>query len=286
MPITQKSQSIEIDQDQMKKWNILIAIPCYDRQISEPTMMSVIKTIMYFRDYNIKFGIATITDSLISRARNNMAAKFLANEKLTHMMFIDADIGFEPEDVIKLLWHEQEIITAAYPIKSINWDAVKENVIKGIEPENLLENSVRFVVNPVKRSNLPIDGIEEEKKISIVNGAIEIFDAGTGFMLIKREAFTKLIEKYPHLKYSDDTGGLNEDEKKFTYAFFNSYIDTHLNRFLSEDYGFCRYWQDIGGKVWVDPMIKLSHLGRIEYKGSMITYLEKVATFTDNSKIE
>ena len=278
MTITQKSQSIEIDQDQMKKWNILIAIPCYDRQISEPTMMSVIKTIMYFRDHNIKFGLATITDSLISRARNNMTAKFLANEQLTHMMFIDADIGFEPEDIIKLLWHEQEIITAAYPIKSINWEAVKENVEKGIEPKKLLENSIRFVVNPVRKD-------ANEKKLSIVNGAIEIFDAGTGFMLIKREAFTKLIKKYPHLKYSDDTGGLDEDERKFTYAFFNSYIDPHLNRFLSEDYGFCRYWQDIGGKVWVDPVIKLSHLGRIEYEGSMITYLEKVATFTDNSKI-
>lgn len=278
MTITQKSQSIEINQEQIKKWNVLLAIPCYDRQISEPTMMSLIKTIMYFRDHGIKFALATITDSLINRARNNMAAKFLAQKQLTHMMFIDADIGFEPEDVIKLLWHDQEIITAAYPIKSINWEAVKENVNNGIEPKNLLENSVRFVVNPIRK--------KEDNKLSIVNGALEIFDAGTGFMLIKREAFTKLIEKYPHLKYSDDTGSLSEEEKKSTYAFFNSYIDPHLNRFLSEDYGFCRYWQDIGGKVWVDPTIKLSHLGRIEFEGTMITYLEKVATFNDYSKTE
>lgn len=278
MTITQKSQSIEINQEQIKKWNVLLAIPCYDRQISEPTMMSLIKTIMYFRDHGIKFALATITDSLINRARNNMAAKFLAQKQLTHMMFIDADIGFEPEDVIKLLWHDQEIITAAYPIKSINWEAVKENVNNGIEPKNLLENSVRFVVNPIRK--------KEDNKLSIINGALEIFDAGTGFMLIKREAFTKLIENYPHLKYSDDTGSLSEEEKKSTYAFFNSYIDPHLNRFLSEDYGFCRYWQDIGGKVWVDPTIKLSHLGRMEFEGTMITYLEKVATFNDYSKTE
>ena len=278
MTITQKPLSIEINQEQMKKWNVLFAIPCYDRQISEPTMMSLIKTVMYFRDHGIKFAIATITDSLINRARNNMAAKFLAQNQLTHMMFIDADIGFEPEDVIKLLWHDQEIITGAYPIKSINWESVKENVNNGIEPKNLLENSVRFVVNPIRK--------KEDNKLSIINGALEIFDAGTGFMLIKREAFTKLIEKYPHLKYSDDTGSLGEEEKKLTYAFFNSYIDPHLNRFLSEDYGFCRYWQDIGGKVWVDPTIKLSHLGRIEFEGTMITYLEKVATFNDFSKTE
>lgn len=273
MTITQKTQSIEINQEDIKKWNVLFAIPCYDRQISEPTMMSLIKTIMYFRDRGIKFAVATITDSLINRARNNMAAKFLANDQLTHMMFIDADIGFEPEDVVKLLWHNQEIITGAYPIKSINWEAVKENVNNGIEPSNLLENSVRFVVNPIRS--------KEDNKLSIINGALEIFDAGTGFMLIKREAFTKLIKKYPHLKYTDDTGSLDKEENKFTYAFFNSYIDVHLNRFLSEDYGFCRYWQDAGGKVWVDPTIKLRHLGRIEFEGSMITYLEKVSALSD-----
>jgi hypothetical protein len=278
MTINQKPLSIEINQEQMKKWNVLFAIPCYDRQISEPTMMSLIKTVMYFRDHGIKFAVATITDSLINRARNNMAAKFLAQNQLTHMMFIDADIAFQPEDIIKLLWHDQEIITAAYPIKSINWEAVKENVNNGIEPKKLLENSVRFVVNPIRK--------KEDNKLSIINGALEIFDAGTGFMLIKREAFAKLIEKYPHLKYNDDTGSLNEEERKLTYAFFNSYIDPHLNRFLSEDYGFCRYWQDIGGKVWVDPTIKLSHLGRIEFEGTMITYLEKVATFNDLSKTE
>lgn len=278
MTIQQVPKQIEIDQNELNKWNILLAIPCYDRLISEPTMMSVIKTIMYFRKYNIKFAIATITDSLINRARNNMVAKFMAQEQLTHMMFIDADIGFEPEDVIKLLWHNQEIITAAYPIKSINWDQVKQNVEKGIEPDALLENSVRFVINPIKDKNT--------NSMSVINGAVEVFDAGTGFMLIKREAILKLIDAYPHLKYIDDTGALNKEEQDWTYAFFNSYIDSNSKRFLSEDYGFCRYWQDIDGKIFADPTITLMHLGRMEYTGSMITYLEKVASLTEITETE
>jgi hypothetical protein len=266
-----ETQSIEISSDQLAKWNVLFAIPCYDQQISEPTMMSLIKTLMYFRDHSMKFAVATITDSLINRARNNMSAKFLGNEQFTHMMFIDADISWEPEDIIKLLWHDKEVMTAAYPIKSIDWEKVSRNVKNGVAVEELAAKSVRFVVNPVK----------DQTTLNVENGAIEIFDAGTGFMLIKRETFLKLIEAHPELKYDDDTGSLAENEKPWTYAFFNSYIDAHKNRFLSEDYGFCRYWQNIGGKVWVDPAITLGHLGRMKYTGTMMSFIEENAKIVD-----
>lgn len=271
-----ETQTIEIDSKQLQSWNVLFAIPCYDQQISEPTMMSLIKTTMYFRDHNIKFAIATITDSLINRARNNMTAKFMANPQFTHMMFIDADISWEPDAIIKLLWHNQDVITGAYPIKKIEWDRVVKNVNEGMPSEDLAENSVRFVVNPTKN--------KKTSSLNVVNGAVEIFDAGTGFMLIKRETITRLIESYPELKYSDDTGSLNDEEQNWTYAFFNSYIDKHLNRFLSEDYGFCRYWQEIGGKIWVDPGITLGHLGRMKYSGTMMTFLEQNARFVDKDE--
>jgi hypothetical protein len=273
-----ETQTIEIDNKKLQSWNVLFAIPCYDQQISEPTVMSLIKTLMYFRDHNIRFAVATITDSLINRARNSMTAKFMAQEQLTHLMCIDADIAWEPEDVIKMLWHDKEIMTGAYPIKSINWESVERNVKAGVPTDELLGNSLRFVVNAVKD--------KESQALNVSNGAVEIFDAGTGFMLIKREVFTKLIEAYPNLKYSDDTGSLSDEERNWTYAFFNSYIDPHLNRFLSEDYGFCRYWQDIDGKVWVDPAIKMGHLGRMRYEGTMMSFLEKNATLVENPKTD
>ena len=233
--------------------------------------MSIIKTVMYFRDRGIKFAISTITDSLISRARNNIAAKFLAHSEFTHMMFVDADIGFNPEDIIKMLWHDKEVMTAAYPIKDINWKKVKHDVIsKDIKYDELMSRSLRFVVNPVASS--------EQKTLKVDNGAIEIYDAGTGFMLIKRSCFEKMISAYPHLKYNDDTGSLTKNEKEKTYAFFNSYIDPKKNRFLSEDYGFCRYWQDIGGSIWVDPSIPLTHVGRIKFNGTMLNYLEDMSS--------
>lgn len=261
--------NIEITSEQIASWHPLIALPCYDRQVTEPFFMSTIKACMAFKEYGMKFGISTISDSLISRARNQLVAKFMANETFTHLMFIDVDLGYNYEDILKMLWHDKDIITGAYPIKEILWDKVVENIDKGVEKDKLSEKSTRFVVNPC---------VGEDNKIKFDNGAISIYDAGTGFMLIKRSVFERLFEAYPELKYVDDTGALKEKERDNAYALFNSYVDDD-GRFLSEDYGFGRYWQKIGGEVWVDPSIEMTHLGRFEYKGRMIDWI------ADNAKV-
>lgn len=241
----------------------MFGLPCYDRQLTEPFFMSFVKTVMYCKDIGMKFAVSTITDSLINRARNNVVAKFLANPKFTHLIFLDVDLEFRAEDILKLLWHDKEVITGSYPIKEINWEKVVSMSKDGVPAKDLLKKSTRFVVNPRPDSS---------GKVEVKDGAMSIHDAGTGFMCIKREVFEKLIEAYPELKFTDDTGSLKGEERNWTYAFFNSYIDDD-NRFLSEDYGFCRYWQKIGGKIWVDPGIDIKHLGRLNFEGSMIDQL-------------
>jgi hypothetical protein len=272
-------QTIEISREDIANWQIFLGLPCYDMSVTEPFFMSMIKTVMGFKEIGLKFALSTISDSLISRARNQLVAKFLANPEFTHFMFIDVDLAFLPDDILKMLWHDKDIMTGAYPIKEINWNKVVENVNEGIAAEDLAKNSVRFVVNPVSNKS---------NTIRVDKGALEIYDAGTGFMLIKREVFLRLIEAYPELKYNDDTGVLKGDEKNWSYAFFNSYIDEDTGRFLSEDYGFGRYWQKIGGEVWVDPAIELTHLGRFAYQGRMLDFIQKVGTFVqpDGEKIE
>lgn len=264
--IERESQKIEITQDQVNSWYPLIAIPCYDQLVTEPFFMSVMKMVVGFKSIGLNFAISTVSDSLITRARNTLVAKFMAVPGFTHLIFIDADIGFESEDVLKLLWHDQDVMTAAYPIKDIRWPKIVDLVNKGVETEDLLSKSLRYVVNPVKSSS---GSVEIEK------GALSIYDAGTGFMLIKKSVFVDMFDAYPELKYKDDTGSLSEEERKYTYALFNSYIDKD-GRLLSEDYGFCRYWQNIGGKIWVDPTVELSHLGRMKYTGKMIDYLDTI----------
>ena len=258
-----EQQNIEIGREDIDSWCPMFALPCYDRSLTEPFFMSFMKTVMYCKDIGLKFGVSTVTDSLINRARNNLVAKFMANPQFTHLVFLDVDLSFKAEDIVKLLWHDKDIITGSYPIKEINWDKVIKNVNNGIASKDLGKKSTRFVVNPVKKGN---------NVIETDNGAISVHDAGTGFMCIKREVFEKLIVAYPELKFNDDTGSMKGAELDYTYAFFNSYVDDD-GRFVSEDYGFCRYWQKIDGKVWVDPGIEIGHLGRMLYEGNMIDYL-------------
>jgi len=261
-----EKQNIEVEASDINKWCPMFGLPCYDRQLTEPFFMSFMKTVMYNKDIGLKFAVSTITDSLINRARNNLVAKFLANPKFTHLIFIDVDLEFEAQDILKMLWHDKEIITGSYPIKEINWDKVKEGAQADMASSDLMEFSTRYVVHLTKPG---------ENQLNIDNGAIECYEAGTGFMVIKRQVFDKMFKKYKKLKYNDDTGALNGPEKENSYALFNSYVDDD-GRFLSEDYGFCRYWQKMGGKIWVDPTINLTHFGRIKYTGKMLDYLKRI----------
>lgn len=261
-------EQIEITHDQVESWYPLIAVPCYDQLLTEPFYMSCIKMAMQFKEINLKFAISTLSDSLISRARNQLVAKFMSNPEFTHLLFIDADIGFNPEDILKMLWYDKEIMTGAYPIKDINWDRVSALAKSGEPTNTLMSKSLRYVVNATK---------DRSGNVRVDKGALEIYDAGTGFMLIKREVFERLFYAYPELKYRDDTGTLSPAEREFTYALFNSYVDDD-GRFLSEDYGFGRYWQKIGGSVWVDPTIELTHIGRMRYTGKMLDYLSLVVS--------
>jgi len=264
--LEKSEQEIEITSDMINSWRPMFCVPCYDQQVTEPFMMSMLQTALAFKDIGIDFSISSSSDSLITRGRNTLVAKFLANPQFTHMMFIDADIRWDYNDILKMLWHDKDIITGSYPIKNINWEMVQHLVKNGTHVNELLPKSLRHVVNPV-------DG--KSGNITIENGIFRVRDAGTGFMLIKREALLKLIEAMPELKYNDDTGALTEEERKWTYHFFSDYV--YNERLLSEDYGFCRYWQEIGGDIWVDPAIELMHIGRMRFTGSLIDYIGNFA---------
>jgi len=263
--IFDKNQTVKISKEDIAKWRVLIAVPCYDQSVTESFMMSMLDCSIFHARTGVQFSVTTISDSLISRARNLLVAKFMAMGDYTHLMFIDSDIGFPRDAIVRLLWHDKDVITASYPIKEIDWSKVEKNVKSGMTGKEILPNSVRFVVNPV---------VSGQKEIEYDKGGVSVYDAGTGFMLIKREAIAWMFSAYPHLKFVDDTGMLSDEENKYAFALFNSFVENE--RFLSEDYGFCRYWQMSGGKIWTDPTIGLTHVGRLKYSGTMVNQLNEL----------
>lgn len=260
-------KQIQISVEEIRKNKFFIATPCYGGQLNEPYFRSVVKLMTFFNSHSIPLAFGTIAnESLVTRARNVLLAYFLASD-YTHLMFIDADIEFQVEDLLKLYAHNRDVVVGAYPKKGVAWNRIREgvnlpdNVGKELSDREIAAYGSDYAIN-FKFSN------KELRQIAVENGLIKLHDAGTGFMMIKREAILKLIKSYPEIKYNNDVNISNASLKDHFYALFDTMIDPIDRRYLSEDYTFCRRWQDIGGDIWLDPTISLNHYGHFCFQGN------------------
>lgn len=222
-----KPGQVQVNVDFLRKTKVHIAMPCYGGMLTEATFMSFIKWANTAKQLGIDWTLETmVNESLISRGRNTLTAKFLgATDNTTHLMFIDADIGWEPWHLLVLLNRDVDIIGGLYPMKTM---------------------PIKWVVNGFEGAEEKPDGLQEVSK------------AGTGFLLMKREVFTKLND-HPAVKpYKNDIGM----DPKYD-QFLKTYFDTAVreNRYLSEDWTFCANWRDLGGKIYVDKRVLLRHAG-------------------------
>ena len=266
MSTTQRQ--IKLDLNEVRKNKFFVATPCYGGQLMEPYFRSVIKTMTFFNGHGIPLAFGTIAnESLVTRARNVLLAYFL-NSDYTHLLFIDADIEFSVDDILKLYAHDKDVIVGAYPKKGVNWGNIKE-ILKSKDKNGEDVDAGRVgALGSDYAINFKFKDMER-KQVSVQNGLIEVHDAGTGFMMIKREAILKLIEALPEIKYNNDVQMPgNENLKDHFYALFDTGIDPKDRRYLSEDYLFCRRWQALGGEIWLDPSISLNHYGSFCFQGN------------------
>jgi len=219
-------QQIQVNIDFLKTTRVHICMPCYGGMLTESCFMSYIKWANTCRQLGIDWTMETMTnESLISRARNTLTAKFLNNKESTHLMFIDADIGWEPWHLLVMLNRDVDVIGGLYPMKSL----------------------------PVKWCVNGFDGAEEGP-----DGLQEVSKTGTGFMLIKRAVFEKL-NAHPATKPFANDIGLPPELNPYMKTYFDTAV--RENRYYSEDWTFCENFRDLGGKIWVDKRVLLKHTG-------------------------
>jgi len=267
---------LEISVDELKKCTLFVATPMYGGQCFGMYTKSILDLQSCCSQYGIQVKFSFIfNESLITRARNYLVDEFLRSG-MTHLLFIDADIHFDPRDVIALLAMKKEVIGGPYPKKSIKWQSIKDGVIKNPEiPVTELEKLAGdFVFNPVPGT----------EKFSI-GEPIEVLEIGTGFMLVERHVFEKFEVKYPNLRYKPDhVGQANFDGSRYIHAYFDTVIDTKENgglgsdRYLSEDYMFCQWWRNMGGSIWLCPWMKTHHIGSYAFTGDMGAVANHVGT--------
>lgn len=232
----------------------MIGTPMYGGNAKAVYVTSLIRLVSYLSAAGHEVVQNTMSnESLITRARNSIAHQFMSGD-YDALLFIDSDHEFDPLDVVKMIQSGKDLIGAIYPMKSINWDAVRKAALLG--KENLEDYAGFFAVNfasPTISFN--------------PNEPFEVKDIGTGMMFITRKVFEDLA---PHCKkYRNNAikSSMNFGEEIIEY--FPTFIDEN-GILLSEDYAFCRMWKDIGGQVWAAPWVKISHAGDYKYTGSFV----------------
>jgi hypothetical protein len=252
---------IRLPRSRMSKPWIVIATPCFGGMVTQSYMLSVIRLMSYGKsaEFEVSLSMAGY-DALIARARSTLLAAFLDEPRATHLLFVDADISFEPEQVERLLKFDKDFTGALYPLKSIDWDEMPRRCVE-------LGESVRQAGLSYVGTFCP----EAERKQE--GGFATGIYVGGGFQLIRRGAVERMIAAYPETHFKSvhclPMSGTRRDvvESSNLYALFDCIIDREAGTYLSEDYSFCRRWREIGGEIWIDGKSRLRHCGQFEFVG-------------------
>lgn len=233
---------------------LFLSTPCYGGLCLEKYMKSIIQLQMLLMREGVQLMLDTTeNESLVHRARNVSIGRFIQKTDADFFMFIDADVEFDAQSVLRLLNSGHDVSCAVYPKKVVMWDQAREAVENGDERNMaLLSSSLVANIGATKRS--------------VVNGFVEVLDGPTGFMMISREALNKMHEHYKDLNCKNDHQNRDFDEY---CAIFDCMIDPDSKRYLSEDYAFCRRWQQIGGKIYADCNTTLGHVGNLPFHGCL-----------------
>ena len=217
------------------KPSVYIAMPCYD-SVKINTMLSVIKLVQQLSKSRIKVGINTMKSPLIHQARNYLTSAFLTTE-YQYLLFIDSDVEFEPESIVRMLVAKKEIICTPYRVKAQKLD-------KHI-----------YTVEFKNPNNIPI----------MPGGLVEIEAGPTGLMLIDRKVFERIIKNYPELKIKNKATPSADKSHTFYYNFFDFGFKNGYS--VGEDISFCRLARDNDFTIYANTESTTQHHGSWALEG-------------------
>jgi len=237
--------------------HLVIATPCFGGQVSvlyAASLFKLQKLVRSYGDLNLKI-LFKDGDALITRARASLISQFLDDKDATHLLFVDADIGFEPEQVLRLIECGADMCAAVYPVKRIDWDKVK-STIETARP------------NPAAAALKYVFEVDDPNAVAASAGFVKVRYAGTGFLMIRRQAVERMCARYPQLQYKRDHSLDAATASDNRFALFECMI-AEDGTYLSEDFAFCKRWTDMGGEIWADLNSKLSHVGPMTFCGDL-----------------
>jgi len=261
--------------------HLTILTPCYGGMCHLNYLSCILATRELFDRLGCPLTIEFCkNDSLVSRARNNLIARAMFNSKSTHFLFIDSDITWNPIDIFRLMLDDKSLVGGIYPLKKYNWDKLLPPTLPG-EVSNVQTWLDRKNAGPLKtflddesmiQTNLLNYNLNHlNNQVTIENGLIKVKHIATGFMMIQRATLEKMMMAFPSTKYEDDVQFLRPEENIYAYALFDCGVEE--GHYMSEDWLFCNRWRKMGGDVYVDVQIALTHSGTEDYRGCFFASL-------------
>jgi len=281
------NQNISID-DRVREYVtentpcIYLLTPCFASLCYVNYVQCLMNTISMCREYGVELKIEFCkNDSLVSRARNNLVAKAMNDPKMTHIIFIDNDISWDPLDILKLMIADKPIVGGIYPLKHYNW---KSAIVDNKNPNN--DNAVKALIDK-KNSSQFKDLISDESMLqynllkynvnylsnvlNIEKNLTKVKHIATGFMMIQRNVIESMSLAFPSTKYTDDVQFLKPEENAHAFALFDCGVED--GHYYSEDWLFCHRWTKMGGSIWADISVNLTHTGIEDYRGCYLSTL-------------
>jgi hypothetical protein len=255
-----------------EQFHLVVATPCFGGQVSSIYASSIFKLQRALRgksNVDLKVHLRD-GDALITRARANLVTLFLDDPAATHLLFVDADIGFAPEQVFRLIESGADVVAGVYPIKRINWEKARR-ALEARRP-NVPAASLDYVLE-----------INDPDHVTVVRGFTRVRYAGTGFLMIRRHVLEKMCAhpNYAALQFfrEHSLDALAGSPNRF--ALFECMIDPESGTYLSEDFAFCKRWTDIGGEIWADLESSLDHVGPSVFSGNVASQFAAASIAAD-----
>ncbi len=296
----------DLNLDRLKGHRLFVGTPMYSGQCCSEYALGIAQLAALCTQLGIQLRFYfACNEALVTKARNITADEFLRSGDET-LLFIDADIGFDPRDAVQLLAlqvlgdaaADLDVIAAPYPLKTLAWTNVREAAKRGLadgDPATLAGYASGVALSPAQAGGFPIDR------------PVEVTQAGTGFMLIRRATFDRYRAAYPLRRYRPEAKGMEAAASDQIHAFFDTEIDAKRNNLaaelraylsrapqatpaellafvdseetaardysgnhVSEDYAFCHRVRGAGMKVWLCPWVELTHTGSHTFASRLV----------------
>lgn len=240
-----------------KKVSLFVATPVHsDCSIHYAQGLLELQKLCFSKKIEVHFHL--LKSSLVTQGRNLCVSGFIESN-MTHMLFIDSDILFNADTIFKMIERDKDIISVPYPLKTFNWEKAMEGMQKG---------KIKKPSDFQRWTNTYPMRVADTNDIIVDRGVIEVTHSPTGCMLIKRNVFDKLIEKYPDKGIVQKTV-INGKyvNRPHLWNFFDCIHDPETKTYLGEDFSFCKLWKDIGGKCYAFIDDPIMHIGEHQYSG-------------------